>query len=743
MSATDRPMTAPLTDARALSERLAGVFDADQARQQRHGGDQLAAALRQGGVGEFQAGSAYAACLLPLLNAIGWRGALRDLAETLPHFANTLDREDLISTLAHLGYRTRVIDGRVAALDRRLLPCLLERADGAAQVVLTALGDGRFRVFDGESKTEQDIDGETLEGRIHLVHPASAPKAAKRDNWFGDMMARFSGLIARLFGITLILNTLSLAVPLFIMTLYDQVIPAHSGRILIGLAGGVLLALAIEFGFRLVRGKILASIGGRLENIIATSTFGQLLALPAALTENATVGAQAARLKEFDSIRDLVTGPMVSVGLELPFVVLFLAVIAWLGGPLAYVPLALIGVYLLIGAAIMPSLRGSIAKAARARAARHAFNVEMMSHARAIKQLALETVWLERFRDISARAAHAHFRTAQLSFLLQTVAQAIMMGAGVATVVFGTLRVMAGDMSMGALIAVMALVWRVLSPLQNLFLAMTRYEQAKQSVSQLNQLMRMPVESRQHKPARVDMAIAGALAFERVSFRYRPDSEPAMIGVSLKIPVGGILGVTGGNGAGKSTLLALAAGLYRPQAGIITIDGVDIRQMDPVDLRRQVAYVAQDSHMFHGTIAQNLRLGHPTASDDDLYTVCVQLGIQDQIAALPDGIETRIGDQRVQQLNVGFKQRLAIARALLRKPRLLLLDEAARALDFEGDQAFADMIRGLRGNTTVVMVSHRPSHLKLCDQMIVLEAGAVVAAGKPDEVLPAMQGAAA
>ncbi|RME65475.1 MAG: ATP-binding cassette domain-containing protein [Alphaproteobacteria bacterium] len=527
------------------------------------------------------------------------------------------------------------------------------------------------------------------------------------------------------------------------MALYDHVIPAQSTRMLGALAAGVAIAFAIELGLRLLRAQMLAYLGARLENLIATGTFGQLLRLPAPLLESAAVGTQAARLKEFDSIRDLVTGPMVSVGLELPFVALFLAVIAWLGGPLAYIPLALIALYAAIGAAALPALQRGVAAAAKARAQRHAFNVEMMTNARAIKQLAVEGIWLARYRALSAEASFAHFRTAQLSFLLQTLAQAIMMGAGIATIVFGTLRVMAHDMSIGALIAVMALVWRVLSPLQNLFLALTRFEQAKQSVGQLDQLMRMPTEERARPPTRVAQTIGGALSFERVSFRYRPDAEPALLGVSLRAAPGSLLGITGGNGAGKSTVLALAAGLYRPQAGIVAIDGVDIRQMDSAMLRRNIAYVAQDCHMFHGSIAQNLRLGHPTASDRELEAICADLGILDQIRTLPDGLETRIGDQRVEQLNVGFKQRLSIARALLRRPALLLLDEAARALDFDGDKAFARLIAGLRGKTTVVMVSHRPSHLKLCDRLVVLAAGTVVRAGKPADVLGDWKGATA
>ncbi|MFZ5609439.1 MAG: peptidase domain-containing ABC transporter [Pseudomonadota bacterium] len=729
-------------DVRALSARLSQAFKTAP-RLALKSSDGLGEALRHGGFGGFEASSSYAACLMPLLKALDWRGSLRELAESLPHFANDLDLEDLRNVLAYLGFASHATRCRLAEIDPRLLPCL--RLDVSGAMVVLGRADDGWRLFDGASRQERVIADDGAGGDYLLITRIEEENSGRKPQstrWTSDLLRRFRRTLTLLFAATFALNLLSLVVPLYIMAIYDQVIPAQSRMVLAYLAAGVAIALVIELALRALRARLAAHLGGRVENILATSTFRQLLSLSPPATENATVGAQAARLREFDSIRDLFTGPLVSIGLELPFVILFLAVIALIAGPIAYIPIAMIGLYGAVGGFLLPGLKRSVAASSRSRAARHGFLVEMLTNVRTIKQLAAEPLWTARYRDMSAAASFAHFHTAQMSFLLQTLAQAIMMGAGVATIAFGVARVVDGAMSVGALIATMALVWRVLAPLQSLFLTLTRFEQIKLSLRQINHLMTLPVERRETATHRLARRFAGEVAFDRVSLRYRPDADPALLGVGFTLAAGGALAIMGGNGAGKSTVLNIIAGLYRPQAGLVTIDGVDIRQIDPIELRQTIAYVPQEVELFHGTIAQNLRLGQPTASDAALAEACQQVGILAQIQSLPEGFATRIGDQRMQQLNYGFRQGLAIARALLRQSPILLLDEAARSLDEEGDRAFIALLKALKGKTTVIMVSHRPSHVRLCDQVLVLDNALMRGLGAPDEMLAALHGSA-
>jgi ATP-binding cassette subfamily C protein/ATP-binding cassette subfamily C protein LapB len=298
----------------------------------------------------------------------------------------------------------------------------------------------------------------------------------------------------------------------------------------------------------------------------------------------------------------------------------------------------------------------------------------------------------------------------------------------------GALQVIDGDMSMGGLIAVMALGWRALSPIQSGFLALGRVEQIRSAIRQIDNLMRVPIE---RVPGTVPprRTILGGITFSFVSHRYNAESDPVLFGVNFDIKPGEVVALTGHNGSGKSTAAKLAAGLYRSQTGAVLIDGVDIRQIDPIDLRQSIAFVPQVSHFFYGTISQNMRLAVPAATDEEIEAATLEARVHDEILALPEGYATRLSEQTLSALPSGFKQKLALARAYVREAPILILDEPGQALDEAGDQALMETIERLRGTTTVIIVTHRPSHMRIADRLIVMNAGKVQFDGKPEEFL--------
>ncbi|WP_321393408.1 peptidase domain-containing ABC transporter [Emcibacter sp.] len=742
-TATDAPVSSGTCNkgpAREMIEELNDKFR-DGASLKVAKADQLADALQAGKIGSFHASSDYAACLLPLLQALGWRGQLRRLFESLPHFADGLELTEFRNTLAHLHYKTDPVEVDLASVDPRLFPCLFVE-NNRPLVVLSRDREG-IRYFDSSDQQEKYTDGKQRTGTAYFISTKHASQTNKLEddlapkNWVKDLFLRFKGTIKQMFAMTLMLNFFALLVPLFIMAIYDQVIPSQSGVSLSYLVAGITLALGCEVGLRILRARQTAYLGARVENIVANATFQKLLSLSPMMTESAPIGSQVSRLKEFDAIKGLFTSTLVNVFLELPFVVLFLALIAILGGTLAYIPIAMMGIFALVAAIMIPAMKRNVASTSRARARRHSFLVEALSNLRTIKQTAAEKPWLQRYRTLSAETAYNHFRSSQVSLLLQSLAQAIMMGSGVATVGFGVLKVMNGDMTIGALIACMALVWRVLSPLQSLFLTLSRLEQTLNSIKQINQLMRIPSEDDLLPNSLTQRTFAGNLVMDRTSFRYKPDSEPALLGAGFRLNAGEMMAIMGPNAAGKSTVLKLIIAMHKPQAGQIILDGMDIRQINPAILRQSIAYVPQQSHFFHGTIAQNLRLAQPMASQPDLEEACLKANVLEEINNLPEGFETRIGDQSIQSLPSSFMQRLSLARAFLKKASILLLDEPAKTLDFEGDRAFMNTLAALKGTCTIIMVSHRPSHLKMADKVLVLEEGLVKNFGPPESVFPA------
>lgn len=726
-------------DARGLQGRLARDVSQLSASRLKAVPDRLADALRHDNVRDFSKNGPFAACLFPLLEALRWRGSPRDLAEALPHFVDDLDTTHLLNVLADLGYWCRTLRIKAGKFDDRLLPALLIGNDGEPLVLLRAEG-GQIIAFDPRRQAEIRLARKSLSGQLKAPALAGSldegEKHLREKNWIAALSRRFQGSVGLLLVILTVLNFSALAVSLYVLVIYDRIIPARNEWALLLLFGGFIALLLIDFNLRRVRARIIAHVGARLESIIAGSTLRQIMGLETSKVEDAPIGAQVSRIREFDSIRDLFTGPVVSVVLELPFIPIFLVAIWALAGPVVWVPIAMLVVYALIAFAIDPILKRHVKVSSRARAERHEFLIDLFRNIRSIKQLSSEKLWLDRFAEISASSAFSHFHVVRITQLLQTLAQAIMVAAGVAAISWSVVRVDGGHMTMGAMIAVMSLIWRLLSPVQNLFLALTRLEQAVLSAKQINQLMRNPVEGQLRKTGRrIERKIDGAISFDRVSFRYRAADTPALLGVQFNIAPGELIAIQGGNGAGKSTLLRLVLAMNRPQAGAILLDGVDLRQMNPVELRQILAYVPQETSLFHGSIAQNLRLGEPLATDRDLHEICDKLGILRTIEALPHGFETRLGDQSEIRFNTGFRQALNIARAMVKKAPILLLDEPAQALDPANEVAFMNQLRELKGHATVLMVSHRPSHIVLADKVAVLNRGQLAAFVPPEQFL--------
>ncbi len=691
-------------------------------------------------LGGFDSLSDIAACLVPLLKDLGWRGNPRHVAEALPHFADSLDEDGLRAVLANLNYATRPIRIELRALDPRLAPFIFVPDTQPAMVVLGQEGP-LVTIFNGATSMVENIEPKGIRGVAHIIENVADGNGAatakpQPGNWFEGTARRFRGLVMQMLGITCITSLLALAVPLFIMTVYDKVLGSGSQQTLYYLAAGVCLALAADMGLRLIRGRILAYIGGRIDMILGTAAFQQILHLPVLMTERATIGSQVTRLRQFEAVREFFIGPMAGVVLDLPFAVIFVAVIALVGGHLAWIPIVLIALFAVIGLLVTPVLRRRVSRSSDAKAKRQGFLIEMLSQLRTIKFAAAEKVWSERYRHLSAAAAQTNFRTNQVTLLVQTVAQMLMLSAGIATLGVGTLLVLDAQITVGQLIASMALTWRVLSPLQTAFLSLTRIEQIKLGLRQMNQLMKL---TREREPGRVVdrfRGLRGAITFNRVSLRYTPKSEPALLAVNFRIEPGEFVALSGPNGAGKSSILKTIAGLYTPQAGGILVDGIDTRQIDIGELRENIAYVPQACHLLYGTIAQNLRLSNPTASDADLAQAALDAGLMEDILTMPEGFDTRLTDRLQRQLPNGVKQRIMLARAFVKTAPIYLMDEPANHLDFDGDATLMRTIQKLRGKATIVAVTHRPSHMRQADKIIYIEGGQVILAGPPADVLP-------
>lgn len=713
-----------------------------QAAQSLSGLDHLAGALRHEDASAFADTSPIAACFVPLLNELGWDGDDRDVIETLPHFANDMDLVDLRGVLALLGFTSEPKKTRFNRIDMRLLPCLFERESDGTLFVVTGFSGTQIIAFTAGSFQRFEIAPANFRGTAYFFTREEIGGLEKQEriaNWFTRALLRFKKSLVQLVLSSLLINVLTISIPLFIMLIYDKVVGAHSLRALPFLAAGVAIILLGDMRLRAIRAEIVAAVAGRLDYLTGVAAFEKILLFPPAMTESATVATQLARLKEFKTLRDFFTGSLITTAVELPFIALVLVTIYILAGLVVLVPLAALVAFFILGWLWLPQVRRTTLAFGLANADKSNFLMETATHLRTVKDLGAEQVWQSRFRAISANALALQDQVTRENAMTEAVTQGIVTLAGIGVLGFGAASVIEGHMTTGALIATLALVWRALGPFQSGFLAFTKFREIRDSVRLVNQLMKLKTESANQSSRLFEASFAGDIVFQRVSFRYSATVDPALMAVSFQVPKGKMLAVLGSNSSGKSTILKLVAGMYQPQGGNISIDRLDVRQLNPLDLRRNIGYVPQVPEIFYGTIKQNLRLSNPLASGDDVAHACDLVGLTDFIERLPEKFETRIGDAKGDNLPKGFVQRLSIARALVRKSKILLLDEPEQSLDDEGDRMFIELIKRLKGRVTIILISHRPSHIKLADQAIVINEGSVEFAGNPTEALQASE----
>ena len=683
-------------------------------------------------IGQFKSRTDFAACLSTLLRLMNARGSAREVAESLPYYTDSLDLSGFHNAMAQMGYRMKAVRCKLGEIEARSLPCLFVPEGDLAFVAIARSGN-TMRVCtdpDEEVRLEKNLN---LAGNVYFYEEVDY-SVVNNKSWVSRVLLRFAPLISQAALSALISGLVIMAGPLFMTVVYSTVIPSGAKDTLLYLSIGACIALLSGYTFMQHRARILSYISGRIEYLFGATLLQQVLRMSPSYTERASVGSQTSRLQSFEAIRDMFTGPLASTILESPATLVLLIVLSILNPVALLIFAIMIVIYAVLYSILSTPTKERVAEVNRAATKRNEFLIEMVGKMRTVRECGAQRLWLERFREISASATMASFKAEQLSSLLVSISYFVMMASALAIVSATVPAVWAQTVSSGALIASMILMWRVLSPVQTVFTNMTRIERVASSVRQIDGLMRIKGERPDEAPAVASRSVQGSIEFARVSFRYSMNVDPALIGVEFKVNPGEIIAVTGPNGGGKSTLLKMILGMYQPQAGSVLIDNVDIRQFDPMALRRIVGYAPQDTQLFRATIAQNLRLARPDASDNELLQALDMAGALEQVLELPKGVEYRVGDN-TNELPSSLKQKLSLARAYLTRAPIMLFDEPGTGLDDMGDKKFMETLRSLKGKTTVIFISHRPSHIRLADTLLVFDKGYLRAAGPPTDLL--------
>ncbi len=669
-----------------------------------------------------------------------------------PEMFSISSSKGLFSRVAkRAGFASKLIKRDLSELSDLLLPCILvlkdrnacilesiDYAKGQAKVIFPEVGDGEEWIDIERLKQEHTGFAFLLKQEFTQRNRSLRLINAKDSHWFWGTLAHSKEIFFSVLLASAVANLFVIATPLFTMNVYDRVVPNDALETLWVLAIGILIIYIFDALMRFIRNYLLEIAGKKSDIIMSSILFEQVLNLRMDQWPN-SVGAFANNLRDFESIRNFFTSSTIAVLIDLPFAVIFLLIIWYVGGPLVVIPLVIITVLLLYSAILVRPLRDSIESTFEASANKNAHLIETLSSIQTIKTLGAshhsQWVWEESTGQIARKSMRARLLSGSITVTTNLLVQTNTIGL----IIFGVYQISDSQLSLGGLIAVVMLSSRAVSPMGQIASLITNFQQTRTAYNSLNELMNKGVERPENKKFVRRPTFEGAIDFQHVNFSYPEAQRASLVDISLKIKPKEHVGIIGRVGSGKTSITKLIVGLYAPTEGSISIDGIDINQIDPADLRHHIGYLSQDVELMRGSIRDNLAFKDLHINDDRLLEVAAISGVDQFVNKLPMGFDTPVGEQGI-FLSGGQRQSIALGRALLLDEPILVLDEPTNSMDNTTETAIRKRLMDYTRDKTLILVTHKAPMLALVERIIVVEDGRIVLDGPKDKVLAALKG---
>jgi len=703
----------------------------------------------------------------PLAQALSWltkhHGRARSVESLLAGMPmeGPLGPDQAMRVLREAGFNAGMVQRRIADIHSLLLPAVLLLNNGDACVLVRRIEGtpGQLQsyevVFPGPqshscvaeaSDLEAEYTGFVLLASPQLVGASTVPSAASLNqsggHWLWSTMKRFLPYYRASLIAALLTNVLMMVTGLVTSVIYDKVIPHQAMITLWTLATGAFIALVFDLIARQLRSHLIDLAGRKSDLIIGSMLFRHTLGVRMEHRPT-SAGTYAHHLAQIELVREFFASASLSALSDLPFVVLFVAMTFIIGGPLGWVLVIAIPIIMALAVVIQSSLRRSMRANMAQQADLQGVLVEAVEGLEDLKAAGAEGRFLRHYETSTAIAAEASMRARSMSSWSNNVTAALQQLITMVMLVWGVYLIKDGQITSGALIGGVMFAGRAIGPLGSVVALATRYQGARAALLSLDSMMDKPVE---REPGRNYVGLPqfnGHMALQEVSFAYPmtgTDNPPQVLkGVSMRLNPGERVAILGRIGSGKSTILRLLAGLYLPTEGRVEVDGVDLRQIDPAEFRSKVGFVSQEPRLFHGTLRENVLLGRASADASQLTEVARLTGLDRLVASHPLGWDLPVGEMGA-LLSGGQRQLVALARCLVTKPQILLMDEPTSSMDAQSEIAFLRQLKDAAGSCTLVMVTHRPAVLELVARLMVVDAGRVVLDGPKEQVLAALSG---
>lgn len=649
---------------------------------------------------------------------------------------------------ARASIQARLLRRELGAISSLNLPVLLILKQGRCAVLRRWSDDDQALILPSEAdggeqwvsreELAQAYSGQALFARPrHEIEDLRAPLVPRVGAWFRDTLKLSRWLYSDAILASFLINLLGLMVPLFVMQTYDRVVPNQAISTLWVLSIGLLIGTGFELVLRVVRAHLLDTAGKKTDVILSATLFERITGM-AMKARPASIGGFAQSIHDFQGLREFLTAVTLTSLIDLPFAVLMLVVIGLLAGELVIIPLSAFALTILLATIIQTRLRDTVQKSLSLGAERQALLIETLGGLETLKACGAESERQHQWESTHGALTRLDSHARNLTALVSNGTLFIQQFCGMATIVAGVYSIIAGHLSVGALVATYMLGSRVLAPLGQIAGLITRYQQAQLTMGSTDALMALPQERDPQQRPLQHTQLSGALDASQVTFQYPGQNAPALAAVSFSLKAGERVGIIGRSGSGKSTLGRLVMGFYAPQEGQLLLDGLDLRQLDVADLRQQVGYVAHDLPLLAGSLRDNLSLGARYISDARMLEVADLTGVSELARQHPQGFDRPVGE-RGQLLSGGQRQAVLLARALLLDPPILLLDEPTSAMDNSSEDVLRQRLEHWVEGKTLLLVTHRTAMLSLVDRLIVLDNGRIVADGPKERVIDALR----